>query len=97
MPVSYTHLDELRRGYDPRRDQPEPGAEGAEQGLLGDQHPDHLAGGEPERLQHRDVLALYQYAPRGDVGDRTRSGHQDVYKRQMMSSTAALILSGSPA
>ena len=51
--------DDLRRGHDPRGDQPEAGPGRPEQGLLGEQHPDHLPGGEPERLQHRDVLTLH--------------------------------------
>jgi len=47
-----------------------------EQCLLGDQHADHLPGREPERLQHRDVLALDEDAARGDVGDGARGGEQ---------------------
>ena len=68
--------DELRRGHDPRGDQPEGGPGRPEQGLLGEQHPDHLPGREPEGLQHRDVLPLHQHAARGDVGDGARGGHQ---------------------
>ncbi len=67
---------ELRRGQDPRRGQPEYGSGRAQRGLLGEQHPHHLTGGEPERLQHRDVLALHQDPGRGDVGDCARAGDQ---------------------
>ena len=68
--------DELGQGRDPGHDQPEAGPGRAEQGLLGQQHPHHLPRGEPEGLQHRDVLALEQDPARGDVGDGARGGDQ---------------------
>ena len=41
--------------------QAERGGGDAERGLLDQQRPDHLAGGEPERAEHGDVTPLDQH------------------------------------
>ena len=57
-------------------DQPERGGGDAERGLLDQQRPHDLAGGEPERAEHGDVTPLDQHPRRGDVGDRVQRGDQ---------------------